>query len=488
MRPISIRFKLTAWYVLVFSVVLACFCVSIYVILEKKLLDSVDRRLQTMAELISKTELCLVPNFLPPDFERRLNRIFGTRPVGKFVRVLDFSGEIGSRTDNLDEDQIPVNKDLVREVIARGEIIYETQYPLGRDMPIRFINFPVKGFNSQKVRGVVQVGTSLEFVRESMRNLLIVFFTLGPSLLFVAAAVGFFLAGKALKPIREIARTARHITVNNLQERITVPVARDDIGQLATTINGMLDRLSLSFQKITQFTTDASHELRTPLTIMRGELEIALRGERSSEEYQETLGSSLEEVERMSKIVNDLLFLSKSDMGQEELHSDPVDLRALLLNLLPYFKLLAEEHQLELESSLAEVNSIYGDQLKLRQMVINLLSNAIRYTPAGGHVNLGLKNLDDGVEIMVADTGIGIPEEAVPRIFDRFYRADKARSRQFGGSGLGLSIVKWIVDAHHGVIKVDSVVGEGSVFRVFLPGGAPVNGGLKSFSLESVPR
>ncbi|MEA3333263.1 MAG: ATP-binding protein [Pseudomonadota bacterium] len=469
MRPVSIRVKLTAWYILVFGVVLACFCISIYVMMESKLLHSVDRRLQTMAELISKTELCAVPNFLPPDFERRLNRIFGTRPVGKFVRVLDLSGEIGSRTDNIDEDKIPVNKDLVREVVAKGEIIFETQSPLGPDMPIRFINFPVKNFKGDKIRGVVQVGTSLGFVRESMRNLLFVFFVLVPSLLFVAAVVGLFLAGKALKPIREIARTTRHITVNNLEERITVPVARDDIGQLASTINGMLDRLSLSFHKINQFTADASHELRTPLTIMRGELEIALRGERSSEEYLETLGSSLEEVERMSRIVNDLLLLSKSDMGQEVMHFDPVDLRILLLDLLSNFKILADEQRIQLSSDLEEVETVFGDQLRLRQLLVNLLTNAIRYTPAEGKINLALRNVESGVEISVADTGIGIPAEDIPRIFDRFYRADKARSRQYGGSGLGLSIVKWIVNAHQGMIKVDSVVGEGSVFRVVLP-------------------
>jgi len=252
-----------------------------------------------------------------------------------------------------------------------------------------------------------------------------------------------------------------------------VPVTRDDIGQLAATINGMLDRLSLSFQKITQFTADASHELRTPLTIMQGELEIALRGERSVEEYLETLGSCLEEVERMATIVNDLLLLSKSDMGQEVLNFEPVDMKLMVNNLLSHFQILADEHQIKLGSDLEEVETIYGDHLRLRQMLVNLLSNAIRYTPAGGHIKVSLKNVENGIEVAVADTGIGIPEDAIPRIFDRFYRADKARSRQYGGSGLGLSIVKWIVEAHNGSITVDSIVGEGSVFRVFLPAGEP---------------
>ncbi len=156
-------------------------------------------------------------------------------------------------------------------------------------------------------------------------------------------------------------------------------------------------------------------------------------------------------------------------MGQEVLHRDPVDLRILLTNLLSHFKILVDEHQIQLGSVLDEVETVFGDQLRLRQLLVNLLSNAIRYTPAGGKINITLKDVDKGVEIAVADTGIGIPAEDIPRIFDRFYRADKARSRQYGGSGLGLSIVKWIGDAHRGAIKVDSGVGEGSVFIVTLP-------------------
>ncbi len=171
----------------------------------------------------------------------------------------------------------------------------------------------------------------------------------------------------------------------------------------------------------------------------------------------------------MSKIVNDLLMLSKSDIGQEATCKDPVDLGALIEGLLSHFKILTESQQIELSSSLDEVETVFGDQLKLRQLLVNLLTNAIRYTPAGGKVHLTLKNVDSGVEVAIADTGIGIPAEDIPKIFDRFYRADKARSRQYGGSGLGLSIVKSIVDAHSGSIKVDSVVGEGSVFTVMLP-------------------
>jgi two-component system phosphate regulon sensor histidine kinase PhoR len=156
-------------------------------------------------------------------------------------------------------------------------------------------------------------------------------------------------------------------------------------------------------------------------------------------------------------------------MGQETMQHDPVDLENLIEGLLPPFKLMAGEQKIELSSSLAEVEKVCGDQLKLRQLLVNLLTNAIRYTSAGGKVKLTVKNVEAGVEIAVADTGIGIPAEDIPRIFDRFYRADKARSRQYGGSGLGLSIVKSIVNSHEGTIKVDSVVGEGSVFKVILP-------------------
>jgi heavy metal sensor kinase len=309
----------------------------------------------------------------------------------------------------------------------------------------------------------------LEYVQASMQNLLLILLISVPTLIFVAGLAGYFLAGKALKPIRDIATTTRHITANNLDERITVEVAKDDIGQLSQTINDMLDRLSQAFLKVTQFSADASHELRTPLTILRGEVEIGLRGDRSAAEYRDILVSNLEEIERMSKIVSDLLLLSRSDMGQEVLSRESVDLQEVVQELINQLAMLAEQKKITLTGDIQPVPLVSGDKLRLRQMAANLIANAIRYTSESGRVNVRLEAVAEGVKLVIEDTGIGIPEADLPRIFDRFYRVDKARSREEGGSGLGLSIVKWIVDAHHGDITVESVVDEGTTFTVVLP-------------------
>ena len=469
MKPVSIRLKLTALYVAVFGLFLVAFSGWVYMMMEQKLNQTVDQRLKTMAELIGKTDLCAVPSFLPPEFERRLNHIFGVRPTGKFVRLLDLSGTIGSRTENLDGKSIPVDRQVLKRV-TRGEIVYQTQNLFGDEIPVRFINYPLLDYQ-KKVRGVIQVGTSLEYVQASMQNLLLILLISVPTMIFIAGLAGYFLAGRALKPIRDIAATTRHITANNLDERITVEVAKDDIGQLSQTINEMLDRLSQAFMKIKQFSADASHELRTPLTILRGEVEIGLRGERPAAEYREILVSNLEEIERMSKIVSDLLLLSRSDMGQEVLSWEIVNLQELIKELIPQFVMLAAQKGVTLSEDIQPVAPVRGDSLRLRQLAANLLTNAIRYTPEGGKVVVRLQKGDRGVELAVEDTGIGIPEPDQSRIFDRFYRVDKARSRDEGGNGLGLSIVKWIVDAHHGEIGVESVVGEGSIFTVVLPSG-----------------
>jgi len=466
-RPLSIRLKLTALYVIVFGVFLIAFSGGLYLVMEKKLAQAVDHRLRTMAELIAKTDLCAVPSFLPPEFERRLHRIFGVRPSGKFVRLLDLSGAVGSRTENLDDKDIPVNREIIKQV-RHGKIIYETKI-LDQGVQIRFINYPIFDYN-HKVRGIVQVGTLMDNINEFLQNLLLVLVISVPTLIFIAGLAGYFLAGKAMKPIREIAAATKEITANNLEERIVVDVPRDEIGQLSETINEMLDRLSQSFNQVKQFTADASHELRTPLTILRGEVEIGLRGDRTAEEYREILISNLEEVERMSRIVSDLLLLSKADIGQESLAAESVDLHALVRELTGQFTVLAEQKKITLESRLEPVPAVVGDCLRLRQMAANLLVNAIRYTPPGGSITVRLHQQEaGGVALVVEDTGIGIPAEDLPRIFDRFYRVDKARSRQEGGSGLGLSIVKWIVDAHQGTIEVTSEPGIGTTFTVVLP-------------------
>ncbi|MFQ6041967.1 MAG: sensor histidine kinase, partial [Candidatus Poribacteria bacterium] len=214
---------------------------------------------------------------------------------------------------------------------------------------------------------------------------------------------------------------------------------------------------------------DASHELRTPLTVMRGQTEVTLRRKRPDEEYRQVLESNLEEMEWMSRIVENLLTLSRADAGEIQLEVRPVQLEQLLSDAYEECKALALSKNIEVFLDKAEEVAVPGDELKLRQLLLNLIDNAVKYTPEGGRVRLSLKKDGKFARLQVTDTGIGISQEDLPRIFDRFFRVDKARSREMGGSGLGLSIVQWIINAHQGRIEVDSKLGEGSCFTVWLP-------------------
>jgi signal transduction histidine kinase len=248
----------------------------------------------------------------------------------------------------------------------------------------------------------------------------------------------------------------------------------------------MISRLDQSFRQIKQFSTDASHELKTPLTILKGEVEVTLRKERTSHEYEQTLKSNLEEINRMSQIVDDLLLLSKADIGEIRLNKEVINLTEILNEVVAQMNILAQSKTLLIETSNHHEDiHIFGDGLRIRELFLNLIENGIKYTEEGGSIHITFSKdtpLHDKsqsgwterkqarfVKIIVSDTGIGIAKEDRERIFDRFFRVDKARSREQGGSGLGLSICKWIVEAHQGEIKVESEVGKGSSFIIKLP-------------------
>jgi signal transduction histidine kinase len=218
-----------------------------------------------------------------------------------------------------------------------------------------------------------------------------------------------------------------------------------------------------------QFSSDASHELRTPLTVLKGQSELALGKERQPEEYQEVISSNLEEVQYMSKVLEDLFLLSKSDENQIALDCESVDLKSLIEEVCKHAEIIASEKNIKIVVAYLEGLQVYGDPVRLRQMVWNVVVNGIKYTQHGGEVKISVQGKGDGVLIIIQDNGIGISEEDLPLIFNRFYRVDKARSRQEGGTGLGLSICKFIVDAHKGSINIESKLGEGTKFKIILP-------------------
>jgi two-component system OmpR family sensor kinase len=290
-----------------------------------------------------------------------------------------------------------------------------------------------------------------------------------PVALLIALGGGWFLAGRALRPVGAMTLAAHRIAAGDLTQRLTVPASQDEVGRLAATFNEMIARLEASFQQVRQFSTDASHELRTPLTVLKGETELALRRPRSAEDYRLVLESGLEEIDRMTRIVDELLFLSRADLGEIKMESKPVRLDALVEDIKRQAAVLGQERNVEILTGAVAPVTVLGDELRLRELLLNLVDNAVKYSWPGGKVELSLTTDGRMARLSVADHGIGIAADEQRHIFDRFYRSDQARAHAKKGTGLGLSICKWIADAHQGLIEVQSRPGEGSTFTVVLP-------------------
>jgi heavy metal sensor kinase len=291
-----------------------------------------------------------------------------------------------------------------------------------------------------------------------------------PLLLLVASAGGYWMSRRALAPVVRITQTAERIGSRNLSSRLEVAQSRDELQHLSETLNGMLERLEMAFRRITQFTADASHELRTPVALMRTTAELSLRKPRAEADYREALTQILRELETTSALIENLMLLARADSGVEVLQFAPVDLAEILGDACRQGRILTEGKQISFQELITQDPVIVeGDAGALRRLFVILLDNAVKYTPPGGTVTLTLTDPRGVAVAEIRDTGIGIGEVDLPHIFERFYRADKARSPGMGGVGLGLSIGRWIAEAHGGVIEAESTPGQGSVFRVRLP-------------------
>jgi heavy metal sensor kinase len=376
-------------------------------------------------------------------------------PKKTYIQVADRKGAILYRSISLGEDTLRLDQELKRDTSVLA-------YTWLNEQSVRVAAMREKNFT-------FLVGYPTAELREAIENLFSIFLILVPIALVVSIVGGLYLANKALRPVDEVTTSARRITAENLDKTIPPRKVDDEIGRLISTFNEMIQRLNGSFAQVKQFSADASHELRTPLTVMRGEIELALRNPKSPEEYRRVLESTMEEIVRMSSIIENLLTLAKADQGTHEVNLSEVNLGSLMQELYDDSEVLAEGKHIRVSLAKNDPITIVGDKVRLRQLFLNIIDNAIKYTPDGGAVTLSVERRNGAAVFQVSDTGIGISPEDITRVFDRFYRVDKARSREIGGTGLGLSIAKWIAELHRGKISVQSEVDKGSVFTVELP-------------------
>jgi two-component system, OmpR family, heavy metal sensor histidine kinase CusS len=453
---LSIRWRLTLWNTLALTVVLLSFAAMVYCLLRHALYEQLDNRLLAAWQVMEQDHR------LKADADDRL-RYWATELYehhGIFTIVYAANGQVRLRTPELAEASVPAAPATPVAAPVRVDLAVPA---LGRQ---RVLDGRL-GVGDQ-VR-LVRLMNSLADVDHELAELLTAVFLAVPVALAFAGAIGYLLARKALAPVEQLRRQTREVTVDRLDRRLPVAHPADELGRLAETINDMIGRLERSFTEIRRFTADASHELRTPLTALRAEIEVALRQPAVPEDQQRLLGSVLEECQRLTRLTDQLLALSREDAGVAPRADEPLDLAALVSDAAETMRPLAEEKGLRLLVTCAGPLALGGDDARLRQVVYNLLENAIKYTPAGGEVEVQVQERDGTAVVTVRDSGIGIPVEHLPRVFDRFYRVDKARSREQGGTGLGLSIAQSIVAAHGGSITLESAVGQGTACTVTLP-------------------
>lgn len=461
----SIRFSLTLWYSVTLAVILLLFSSFIYLTIRKQMYAEADRELLTITEAVASPTLDPFRNSAPSVFDQVLEDFIGPKVADKFVQVLDSKGEPIAHSRNLEDIRLQASPYVLSRA-RLGKLTYTTMKAAGLH-PVRCLTYPI--MTNGKLTQTVQVAVSLEGATDTLERLLLIFAISIPLSLLLLGYGGWFLAGRALKPVDLITRSAKKITAENLSHRLEVVNPNDEIGRLAETFNMTLARLENSFRRTRQFSADVSHELRTPLTILQGETEVGIKWVKEPDEFRELLQSNLDEIKRMSNIIEALLELSRMEEGGVKLELQEIGLRALFEELVQQRSILVREKELHIRLEAAKELYVWGDWLRLRQVFANLIDNAIKYTPEGGAITLTLEEVDARVRVEVTDTGPGIPAEDIPFIFDRFYRVDKARNRAHGGSGLGLSLAKTFTEAHGGRIEVVSKVGSGSTFIVHLP-------------------
>ncbi len=465
MNPRSLVFRLGAWYTLLLSATFILVGTGTFFALQhylrSSLRDSLSRRSLQVEQILLQAEAQSGASLIARDIETRIAPEFNNR----FVRVTSSSGDTVYRSGPpADQSFDPAGIDTVPFDPAR-KVPTKT-----RTLPERHLMIRTGSVRAPAGTYQIEVGASTAGMEEVLNRLFDLLAVLLPILIVCAAAGGYWLVVWALRPVDRLSQTAEQMSLQNPTLRLPVSPSGDALERLSVSLNNMLGRLLDSVQSSRRFLADASHELRTPLTVIKGELqELTHEVNLSKGELRERVGSVLEEVGRLEHLVAGLLVLSRLDAGETQTDWVAVDLAELSLSTAEQMRLMAEDRNIRIETSSLVTAVILGDKPRLKQIIVNLLDNAIRFTGPGGAVAIETRTTEEGSLLEISDTGIGIPQEAISHIFDRFYRVDPSRSREDGGAGLGLSIVKSICLAHGAEIHVESQPSNGSTFRIWFP-------------------
>ena len=442
MRHWSIGARLTLWYSLVLLAGLVLFGFGILLVVKHSLMATVDEVLAQQARGVATVIQTEFKPAKPQHLQEELSEYSQATPEGNLIEVRGPGGNllIGSR------------------VVASAAMSQWRYRTLKTEAT-------VQGGKYQ-----ITVAAPLDGIVAALRHVRELLLWATPGVLLIASLGGYWISRRALAPVDAITRAAQSIGIENLSQRLDVPAAGDELQRLSETWNSMLARLEAAVTRLLQFTADASHELRTPITLIRATAELTLRRERPVETYREALRQIIDEADRTARLIEDLLLLARADAGLPALPLDRVELTPLVRDVCEQGQILAQERQLEISAEGPE-QPVYVDanDPALRRLLLLLVDNAVKYTPAGGRITLSVGLEPSGATVTVRDTGIGIPDTALPHVFERFYRVDESRNREAGGTGLGLAIAQWIAERHHARLEAESVVGQGSAFRVRFP-------------------
>lgn len=465
----SIRVRVTGWYLLILALGLGVFGVGSWFAMRASVFHTIDEELEDRIHGVEKFMQLQIASLSPVEIrdEFREHSVLG--PGGDLFQVCDEKGQWLYRSAVLENNRVPIRlpNQLGNEPVYENLSVQST--------PVRFATGRVV-VNDHPY--TIQVAAPLKEFYEALERFRLILWLSVPLLLIGAGLGGYLISRRALKPVDQITTAAESISISNLSDRLEVPKTSDELQRLSETLNRMLARLDASVQRMSQLTADASHELRAPVSLIRTTAELAVHGGRTNPEYREDMIQILTEAERTSKLIDSLLLLARADSGAAGLQHELTDIATSLRAAMEQARNLAVKKRIDLMADFDSApTAVRGDGEALRRLFFILIDNGIKYTPGGGRVQVRLAASGGRATIEVADSGIGISESDLPHIFDRFWRADKVRSRGVGGAGLGLPIARWIVDEHRGAIDVQSELGQGSTFTVKIPLADPAGGG-----------